>query len=349
MAISTATIIDLATPNLKRNLPGIPDEVRARLEWNWGLGYHRLDEHLQGFTDPEGIFTDETLLVFPPNDMITLIWHKYGVAEMGVRRPYIQTLYKGCMSFEYMVVPIDPTNPRPARLIDSDVPPHLALCTTSGKMMQAWGALPAKHADALCLSVAERLKAASHGTLYVLTTWDFSVMEITQRTWSSADCVPSSFHTESSDQMVEWKQEIPVHKPQMLNKRKLEANSSASNREPKRRLLPCERRKDPCIVSLSQADGDDDDSALGTDSHISGVDDPDEFAKASAARGDYKLDRKRRKEIKLWAKRTSGAELDAVLLNDAQVEQYSLEQPRLATSLDLAKPNYVSRCKGRKA
>ncbi|KAJ7664326.1 hypothetical protein DFH06DRAFT_1470733 [Mycena polygramma] len=251
-----------------------------------------------------------------------------------------------------MVVPIDPAGPLPARLIDSDVPPHLALCTTSGKMLQAWGALPAKQADALCLSVIERSKEASQGAERpVLTTWYLNVMELTHRTWGSADYVPASFRSDSSDQtMVEWKQKIPVHKPQLLNKRKLDrgANSSASNREPKRRLLPCERRKDPCIVLVSPADGDDDDSALGTDSHISGVDDPDEFAKASAARGDYKLDRKRRKEIKLWAKGTSGADPDAVLFNDAQVEQYITEQPRLVTSLDMDKPDYLSRYEGRR-
>ncbi|KAJ7666714.1 hypothetical protein DFH06DRAFT_1469919 [Mycena polygramma] len=307
MAISTSAIINLATSNLKRNLPGIPDEVG------------------NNSADPEGIFTDETLLVFPPNDIITLVWREYGVAELGVRRPYIQEA--ACPTNIWWSLSILPAR-FPRGLSPPMCLPHLALCTTSGKMMKAWGALPAKSTKPLQLSITERSKAASHGEQTVPTTWEFQVLELTHRTWASADYVPASFRSGSSDQtMVEWKQKIPVHKPKVLSKRKLdrEAKSSASNY------------------------GDDDDSALGTDSHISGVDDPDEFAKASAARGDYKLDRKRRKEIKLWAKGTSGADPDAALLTDAQVEQYLTEQPRVVISLDLDKPDYLSRCKGRKA
>ncbi|KAJ6456599.1 hypothetical protein C8R47DRAFT_1227786 [Mycena vitilis] len=47
--------------------------MRGRLEWNWGLGHLHLDEHLQGLVDPEGVLTDEPLLVFPPNDIIHLV------------------------------------------------------------------------------------------------------------------------------------------------------------------------------------------------------------------------------------------------------------------------------------
>ncbi|KAJ6456614.1 hypothetical protein C8R47DRAFT_187392 [Mycena vitilis] len=205
MAIPASAIIDFATPNLKRNVPGTQHEVRARREWNWGLGHHRLHEHLQGFADPEGIFTDETLLVFPPNDTITLVWRDYGVAELGVRRPYIQELYKGCTSFQYIVVPINHVNSLPARFINSDVPPHVAMCTTSGKMMKAWGTLPAKSAKALQSSITERSKAAGGGGQTVPTTRQFDIMELTHRTWASADYVPARFRSASSDQtMGEW-------------------------------------------------------------------------------------------------------------------------------------------------
>ncbi|KAJ7666719.1 hypothetical protein DFH06DRAFT_1184586 [Mycena polygramma] len=346
MPISASAIVDFATPNLKRNIPGIQDEVRARLEWNWGLGHHHLDEHLQGIVDPEGILMDETLLVFPPNDLITDIWHRYGVAKLGVRRPHIQKLYNGRKSFEYMVVPIDPLSALPARLISLDVPPHLALCTTSGKMMKAWGALPAETATALRLSVLERSKAVYHGDRPELAMWDLDIMKLTHRTWSSSDYVPKSFHSESSDQtMVE---ESPVPERKLLSNRKLdsEAGSSASRREPKRRLLPSERLEDvriapirlfPSTDNVDEDEDEDEDDAIGTDSHISGVDpdDPDEFAKASAARGDYKVNRKWLKEIKRWAQGTSGADPDDAVLNDAQVGQYITEQPRLAASLDL--------------
>ncbi|KAJ6456596.1 hypothetical protein C8R47DRAFT_1227781 [Mycena vitilis] len=108
------------------------------------------------------------------------------------------------------------------------------------------------------------------------------------------------------------------------DKRKLdwEAESSASNREPERRLLPCELQEDPRSVWA------DEDSVLGTDSHISGADDLEEFVKASTARGDYKPTRKRLEEIELWAKNVSEAAPEVALLDDAQLERCITEQPR---------------------
>ncbi|KAJ6456602.1 hypothetical protein C8R47DRAFT_1165134 [Mycena vitilis] len=362
MPIPASAIVDFATPNLKRNIPGIQDEVRARLEWNWGLGHHHLDEHLQGIgmyflalglwllltnnsVDPAGILMDETLLVFPPNDIITDIWHRYGVAKLGVRRPHIQQLYDGRKSFEYMVVPINPLSALPARLVSLGVPPHLALCTTSGKMTKAWGALPAETATALRLSLIERSQAVYHDRP-ALEMWDFDIMKLTHRTWSSSDYVPKSFHSESSDHtMVE---ESPVSERKLLSNHKpdSEAGSSASRCEPKRRLLPSERLEDLRIAPIRlfpSVDEEDEDDTIDTDSHISGVDDPDDFAKASAARGDYKVPRKLLKEIKRWARGTSGADPGDAVLNDAQVGQDLTEQPRMAASLDLDQADWQLR------
>ncbi|KAJ7666739.1 hypothetical protein DFH06DRAFT_1184652 [Mycena polygramma] len=340
MTISASAIISFATPNVRRSVPGIQEEVRDRLEWNWGLGHHHLDEHLQGYVDPEGVLMDETLLVFPPNDIIHLVRYQYGVAQLGVRRPHILKLYNECTSFEYMLVPIDPASAVPARLVTLVIPPHLALCTTSGKMAKAWGALLPQIANPLRLSVINRSKTADHCDRPPLTMKELHAMKVTHRTWSASDCVPTSFRSESSDHTwVEQEEEGPVHEANFPSKRKLdwEAGSSASNREPKRRLLPCELQEDPRSVWA------DEDSVLGTDSHISGVDDPEEFAQASAARGDYKLARKRLEEIKLWAQGASGADTDVALLNDADIEQYIREQPRLVMNLDLDKADYLLR------
>ncbi|KAJ6470788.1 hypothetical protein C8R47DRAFT_752150 [Mycena vitilis] len=136
--------------------------------------------------DPGGVLMDETLLIFPPNDIINLVWCQYGVARLSVRRPHIEKLYKGCMFFEYIVVPIDPASNRPAL----NIPPHLALCTRSGKMSKAWGALLPKIANPLRLSVIKRSKTADHDDRPPFT---MKGLEVTHRTWSASDCVPPSF------------------------------------------------------------------------------------------------------------------------------------------------------------
>jgi hypothetical protein len=124
--------------------------------------------------------------------------------------------------------------------------------------------------------------------------------------------------------------------------------SSASRYEPKRRLLPSELQPQTAEVRLfPSADGaveSDEDEVISVDSHISGVEgDPEEFAKASHARGDYEVDRKWLKKIRRWAADTSGADAGEALFNDEQIKEDSREQPRDAMSLDLAKPDYVER------
>ncbi|KAJ6530314.1 hypothetical protein B0H19DRAFT_1192800 [Mycena capillaripes] len=357
MAIPAASIIAFATQSSKRDVPGIQDQVRDRLEWTWGLGHDRLDEHLQKFVDPQGILTDEALLVFPHNDIIREVWLRHGRAKLGIRRPHIQRLYKGCKSFEYLVVPIDSDSPLPVRLMHLEVPPHLALCTTSGKMMKAWGHLLGKDCDILRASVVERSAAATHNNRPALTKWELDIMKLTYRTWSWMDYVPPSFLSETSDQtMVEVEEEEHSLPKRKLPSRNMEweARSSASRHEPKRRLFPSELKQDPPAPNIRlfpSADGDDDerDDAISADSHISGVEDPDEFAKASLARGDYEMDRRWLKGIKRWAKGTSGAGGDDSLLNDTQIREDPREQPRAAASLDLDKPDYLLRQKKRTA
>ncbi|KAJ6597685.1 hypothetical protein DFH09DRAFT_83663 [Mycena vulgaris] len=96
-------------------------------------------------------------------------------------------LYKGCTSF---VVPIDPASPHPARLLNSEVPPHLALCTTSGKIMKAWGRTPAKECAPFRASVIERAKATIHHDRPPLSIWELDLRKSTHRTWSWMGYVP---------------------------------------------------------------------------------------------------------------------------------------------------------------
>jgi hypothetical protein len=77
----------------------------------------------------------------------------------------------------------------------------------------------------------------------------------------------------------------------------------------------------------------------GDDNHVQVEDHPEGFA----AHGDYEVDHKWLKKMRRWAAGTSAADASEALFNDAQIKEDSREQPRDATSLDLAKPDYLER------
>jgi hypothetical protein len=77
----------------------------------------------------------------------------------------------------------------------------------------------------------------------------------------------------------------------------------------------------------------------GDANHVPVENHPEGFA----AHGDYEVDRKWLKKMRRWAAGTSAADAGEVLCNDAQIKEDSREQPRDATSLDLAKPDYLER------
>ncbi|KAJ6530317.1 hypothetical protein B0H19DRAFT_1192807 [Mycena capillaripes] len=296
---------------------------------------------------------DNSLLVFPHRDIIQQMWLRDDRMKFGVRRPHIRKGYKGCASFEYLVVPVDPRSDLPVHIFVSEVPPHLMWCTTVGKVMKAWGRLKGNHYHAVRLSLIERAKTAADNGRPALDLSDFDTMRLINRTWTWVDHVPPSFLSEDSDQTVVEVAESSDSKSDSGFSSTLawEVQSSAScYHEPKRRLLPCELQRELPTANIQlfpSADGEEDESdAISADSYISGVDDPDEFAKASAARGDYAMDRKSLKRIKRWAECASGADTEEILLNDAQIKEDPREQPRAATSLDLEKPDYISKTAG---
>ncbi|KAJ6580261.1 hypothetical protein B0H10DRAFT_2198545 [Mycena sp. CBHHK59/15] len=249
---------------------------------------------------------DNALLIMPHSDTIREIRSRNSISKVGVRRPNIQKLYKGCTSFEYLVVPVDPASPLPARMLVSELPPHLALATTAGKIMEAWGYLTGDDYTAARASFVERSKTVvPPDSRFMFAMQDFEIIQQIYRTWSFIDRVPPSFLSEDSDQtMVEVEQSVDS-----------ESDSSISS----------------------------DDDAISLDSHVSGVEDPDEFLQASIARGDYEVDRSWLKKMKSWAEDISGVDSDETLLNDMQIEEDPKEQPRVATSLDLYRPDYLSR------
>ncbi|KAJ7919366.1 hypothetical protein B0H13DRAFT_1868675 [Mycena leptocephala] len=188
-----------------------------------------------------------------------------------------------------------------------------------------------------------------------LSIWELDLMKFTHRTWSWIEYVPPSFVSDASDEtLVEVEEEEgPIPKQKMSGSKDIDWAGRSSRHEPKRRLLSSElQQPNPPIapvrmfpsVAGDDDEDDDEDVAISVDSHISGVeDDPEEFAKASMARGDYEVDRKWLKGVKRWTVGTSGADADEALLIGPQIKEDLREQPRVVTSLDLEKPDYLSR------
>ncbi|KAF7340827.1 hypothetical protein MSAN_02112000 [Mycena sanguinolenta] len=213
MTIPSSAIVEWAKPidKFARNVPGTDHLIRRHLERTWGLENGTFDEHVREFVDPQNILTDET----PPTTTLSLFFlsreNRFG--KLGVSRSHVQKLYNKRKTFEYLVLPIhlDPMAIDrkipcpPAQILTSGVPPHLALCTTFGKMLNAWSAFSHIEWEAECLRLVLRARGFSTRTRTrtrddnndkarpVLAMRQFSEMEIVFRNWAREDFVPPSF------------------------------------------------------------------------------------------------------------------------------------------------------------
>ncbi|KAJ6484959.1 hypothetical protein DFH09DRAFT_397096 [Mycena vulgaris] len=277
---------------------------------------------------------DQALLVFPVTSIIREIWLRNLKTKSGVRRPHIQKVYNDSKSFEYLVVPIGSSSPIPPRIVASTFPPHLALCTTSGKLRKSWGHLAGADYHVLRVGLIERSKTVTDAhPRFALDIWHLDVIREIHRRWTFTDHVPPRFLSEDSDQMVvEAEEDLDSESDSSEDTdMEWEVGSSAScHHEPRRRLLPCELEQDP-ENAFPSTDEDDEDDSMSSDSYLTDVDAPEELS----------LDHRWLKGIQSWAAGISGAEDDAMLLNDSQIKEDARERPRVATSLDLSKPDYL--------
>ncbi|KAJ7491088.1 hypothetical protein FB451DRAFT_1514501, partial [Mycena latifolia] len=119
-----------------------------------------------------------------------------------------------------------------------------------------------------------------------------------------------------------------------------EAQTMAYSDEPCRRLLPHEFEQELLVKIRQLPPTHDDDDSISCDSHITGADDPEAYAKASLERAD-EADRSWLEGIDTWAASAlhAGGELFS---NDAQIED-PRDPPRRLASLDLDKPDYLSK------
>ncbi|KAK7062261.1 hypothetical protein R3P38DRAFT_3251587 [Favolaschia claudopus] len=331
MPIPSPPIIHFATSLRNTGVPGSEKQTRSRLEWSWGLGHDHLEEHLEQFSDPQGLLIDENVLVFPRNDIIQQISRHRG-GRMGARRPHIRKLYNGVESFEYLIVPIAAAMNIAPRIVNLQVPPHIAICTTSGKMTHAWGLLPRKEWEANCVSLVERVSTVTCHNRPPLGKWQLTEMELIHRAWSWATYVPPKFLDADSDQtMVEPEDDRLPGTKRKSSDSVSRASTSASCREPKRRLLPCD------LESASSADAVDD--VHTTASRISCVNGNSGALAKMDGFVDKWLEKTQRLATRAFAAKTQDD--DQSLVTDEQLKEYSMEQPRVVSELDLSQPDYL--------
>ncbi|KAJ7226804.1 hypothetical protein GGX14DRAFT_555388 [Mycena pura] len=112
MAIPTSAILEAASRAWNTRSPLTNDEIRGNLEWAWGLEYGRLDAHLANFLNPNlvDVLMDDNLILFSNVDRIREIILALSKIPSGSSKPrkIILNVYKGCKSFGYLVLPVDP-------------------------------------------------------------------------------------------------------------------------------------------------------------------------------------------------------------------------------------------------
>ncbi|KAJ7152260.1 hypothetical protein C8R43DRAFT_1003924 [Mycena crocata] len=342
-------IIAAATPNRMANTAGVSEKLRARLEWTWGLECNSLSRCLLD-VDPQlaRVLMNDEFILIPHASFVDRAHIRTWGLDHYARRPPIEKLYRGIQSFVYLILPINPSSPAAVQKLVSETPPHLALLTTAAKLIKRWGELPDPDLDVVLGSLSESAQAASSPDFFPGPRYFRTLFSIYLR-WSEIEFVPPGFLDGTLVAGSQDSESTITSSTESSTETTSDVGSSAScYHEPHRRLLPAELDDDPRIVGIQTFPSADED-AISCDSHITGVEDPEEYARASKARGDYAPSRKWLKGMKSWVEGTSGVSDEQVLVNDDQIEEDSEEQPRIAATLDLDKPDYLSRRKARTA
>ncbi|KAJ7494372.1 hypothetical protein B0H11DRAFT_934008 [Mycena galericulata] len=336
MAIPIDTIIDAAARAWNPKSPLSTEEIRGNLEWAWGLEHGDFDEHLANFHDPQlvDILVDDNLILLAHPDLVNEILFATASMPSSISKPRIRIhdLYRGRQVFEYLVLPVDVSSQVAPRALFSSIPPHLTLSSSVDKIFKRWGYSRVDF-DAVRVSLVELIKTTyPTGATFIPNEHTFNNLKYIHETWVNCR-VPLRFfglegsEDEESDEdaassTMEWEvQTLPD--------------------EPQRRLLPHELEQEPVLKLPILRPVDDEDDVISCDSHITGVEDPEEFAKASFARGDYEPSRTWLKGMERWVRGASETVDGEMLLNDGQIEEDFTEKPRVATSLDLNQPDYL--------
>ncbi|KAJ6606151.1 hypothetical protein DFH09DRAFT_1353362 [Mycena vulgaris] len=327
-------ILDAASRGWSRRSPVPRDKIRYMLEWSWGLEYGTLDEHVNKFSDPHlaDIMMDDNLILVAHSALVRKIYllaSNLPLRATGLRT-MVQDIYEDCKSFEYLVLPVDASSGITPRLLISSVPPHLTIPTSVDKLLKRWVDFDAA-GDSLITLVET---SPPTGATFIPDS--FMRLRYTHEAWATCYVSSRFLGLEDSDEgedvddaessTMEW-----------------EVQTLSYSDEPSRRLLPHEFDQEPIVKIHRVPSTEEEDDAISYDSYITGADDPEAYAKAIAS-GGYEADSSWLEGIESWAESAKGFD-DEMMLNEGQIEEDSKEGPRVVTSLDLDKPDYLSKPK----
>ncbi|KAJ6457088.1 hypothetical protein C8R47DRAFT_175206 [Mycena vitilis] len=287
---------------------------------------------------------DDNLILIPNSLDLTKIYLATADAPIGFvkcRKP-IQNLYEGC-TFEYLILPIDPASKTTPVSLVSSVPPHLTISSTVDKILKRWGYKASTFRSLRSAFVDLVKKSSAISATFTLRVNDFTRLRYVHERWATL-YVPPSFLGLEPDEDEDAEEDETIESEAGSSTMEWEVGT-AGDEEPQRRLLPHEMEAEPIYVTkflAANRSRDEDDELISHDSHISGVDDPDEFAKASKALGDYEKDASWSKGIQSWTTDVLRVDDDQMVLNDTQIEEDPQEKPRVAASLDFDDPDFVS-------
>ncbi|KAJ7056984.1 hypothetical protein C8F01DRAFT_339626 [Mycena amicta] len=284
--------------------------VRTRLEWEWGLNYKSLDEHLGEFPDTDPLLDDDRVLVLPHDDDLEELSIRDRMALFPSRGPHVSQIYAGRQSFNYFVLPLDPTSALPAHRVDLAIPPHVVLIRTGAKLMRAYGGKPIRD-DPIGRELIQRIEKITEPDPFVVTNRQIFLIRHLYRIWTRVGYISPTFKSGESDAtLVEEAPVIPVsYSPKRPRSRIIDLDP-----EPQRHATASELEKD------FNQDDDSGSEIDGDDSNPTWVEDVQQWADTASHVAEHD---------------------DELLVNNISYDV--LERPRTFASVDLGQPDYRKR------
>ncbi|KAJ7118994.1 hypothetical protein C8R44DRAFT_187425 [Mycena epipterygia] len=330
MAIPT-TILEAAGRAYVPDTPKIQD-VRDRLEWAWGLQRHSFDEHLAKFPDPNlgKIISNDALFLLADPNIIRSLFLASSSSAAGKLQRVVQELCQDNKSFEYMVLPVDPSSGVAPRLLSSLVPPHLTISISVDKIFKRWGYTHGAFDMARDSFLTLVETSPPDGVTFTPTLHTFINLRFIHERWSIVDVPPHFLGLDDLDEESNATSSTDDGESSVDD-----GESSADDgesmevplwgyMEPRHRLEPHEFAQES-LVAIRQLPAPDHDD---TNSCDSGVEDP---AKTSLAQEDYEPNRVWWTEMNRWVQSTTGIVDDRMLWIDGEIEGDAGKKPHVAT------------------
>ncbi|KAJ7765758.1 hypothetical protein B0H16DRAFT_1883179 [Mycena metata] len=319
------------------------EEIHWELEWSWGLEYGTLKDHLEGINSDRqmaDILADANLIVVAAPETIGKMSLHLSQSPMTDSSTYEDTRFARCMG----PAPLNTLSSRLtlqaesfhgcsflASLLTLRWLPRSTTFSSAGATRNVPSMLRSSPSSDM-LQRTPRLEPPSNPPR--IHSWACGLYTNDGRgfMFRHAFMIPKLRPTRriARREAVLWRGNTP------------HATLASEDEEPQRRLLPHELKVD--FNEALRAAADEGDDAISCDSYITGLEGkPEEFSKTSMARAKYdEEDAAWEQGIKSWAQGASVVDDERMLLNDDQIEE-DPEQPRVATTLDLKKPDYLAR------